>query len=268
MTSTALSAGEQLDFTALETVVREGLATFIEVGQALAEIRDRRLYRTSHATFEEYAHERWLLSRTRAYQLIDAASVGEVMSTNGGHEPPANERQARELVPLKDDEQAMVQVWRELRERHGGMLTAHLVKMEVEKELARQAKIDCPGCGRHVLLDRIDASREIRAGTCFRCGNKVAPEIAITTAYSIDSERHRQLAEKAVERFWKVVTAKGAHPIGDEPVHEVIHLDRALALLTDDDVADAITSLEKGIAETKAMVAELRRHPQRNGGPA
>src|SRR5829696_3454150 len=177
--STALSAGEQVDFTALEMVVREGLATFIEVGQALAEIRDRRLYRASHKTFEEYAHERWRLSRTRAYQFIDAAAVGEVItstSTNGGHSPPENERQARELVPLKDDEQAMVEVWRKLRERHGNKLTAHRVRVEVDRRLACKPKVDCPGCGRHVLVDRIDAPRAHRPGACPRCGNKMPME--------------------------------------------------------------------------------------------
>jgi hypothetical protein len=264
--TTALSTGEQLDFTALETVVREGLATFIEVGQALAEIRDRRLYRTTHATFEEYAHERWLLSRTRAYRLIDAANVAVALSPIG--DTPANEAQTRELAPMLRDEgeQAVVEVWRDLRERHGDKVTAHRIKVEVEQYLARKPKIDCPGCGRMVLVDRIDARREIREGTCVRCGNKMPAEITITTAYSIDSERKRQFAEKAVERFWNVVSHRGGNPIGDEPVHELIHLDRALALLSDEHVAEAIASLEKGIAETKAVVAELRRHQGRNRG--
>jgi hypothetical protein len=66
VSTTALTAGERLDLTAAETIIREGLEKFIEVGQALAEIRDRRLYRATHRTFEEYAHERWLLRLTRS----------------------------------------------------------------------------------------------------------------------------------------------------------------------------------------------------------
>ncbi|MBA3262349.1 MAG: hypothetical protein H0T69_07775 [Thermoleophilaceae bacterium] len=261
--STALSPGERVDLTALETVVREGLATFIEVGQALAEIRDRRLYRAGHGSFEEYCHEQWLLSRTRAYQLIDAAGVAE-MSTNGGHAAPSNERQARELVPLKDDEQAVVEVWRDLREQHGDRLSAHRVKVEVERYLGRKLKMDCPGCGRHVLLDRIDASREMRPGTCDRCGNKISVEDTISSTYEVDSERKRQLAEKAVETFWSVVSARGEIAVvAGEPVHKLIHLERALALLTDEEVAAAISSLENGVAETKALLAELRRHRSR-----
>jgi hypothetical protein len=256
--NTALSTGERVDLTALESIIHEGLATFIEVGQALAEVRDRRLYRDKHGSFEEYCHERWLLSRTRAYQLIDAAVVVNEMSTMVDT-PPANERQARELVPLKDDEQAMVAVWRDLREQHGDRLTAHRVKVEVERYLGRKPKMNCPGCGRHVLLDRIDASREIRPGTCIRCGNKMPVENTISSAYEIDSERKRQLAEKAVERFWSVVSARGElQGVDGEPNHKLMHLDRALALLTDEEITAAINSLEKGIAETKAFVAELR----------
>jgi hypothetical protein len=104
--SKALTTGERHDLETLEGIVQRGIDTFVEVGRALAEIRDRRLYRDSHGTFEEYCDQRWLLSRTRAYQLIDASKVNGVMSTMVDT-PPSNERQARELVPLKHDEQAM-----------------------------------------------------------------------------------------------------------------------------------------------------------------
>jgi hypothetical protein len=43
----------------LEAIVRPGLDTYTEVGDALAEIRDRHLYRDSHPTFEAYVRERW-----------------------------------------------------------------------------------------------------------------------------------------------------------------------------------------------------------------
>jgi hypothetical protein len=43
----------------LEAIVRPGRDTYTEVGDALAEIRDRHLYRDSHPTFEAYVRERW-----------------------------------------------------------------------------------------------------------------------------------------------------------------------------------------------------------------
>ena len=60
-----------------EKTIAAGLEAFFDVGRALLEIRDSRLYRVTHATFEEYCRERWDMSRARAYQLI--ASHGVVM---------------------------------------------------------------------------------------------------------------------------------------------------------------------------------------------
>ncbi len=58
-----------------ERVVEAGLETFVEVGRALMAIRDRRLYREGHATFEDYCVTRWRLSSSRARQLIRASQV-------------------------------------------------------------------------------------------------------------------------------------------------------------------------------------------------
>jgi hypothetical protein len=43
----------------LEAIVQPGLATFVEVGNALAEIRDRRLHRDTHRSFETYVRDWW-----------------------------------------------------------------------------------------------------------------------------------------------------------------------------------------------------------------
>ena len=52
----------------LEAVIERGLATFIEVGKALMEIQDGRLYRETHATFEDYCRQRWEMSRVHAHR--------------------------------------------------------------------------------------------------------------------------------------------------------------------------------------------------------
>ena len=160
---------------------------------------------------------------------------------------PANEAQARELAPLKGDAQAIVEVWADLSKQWGDEVTATKVREAVTETLLREEKTRCGHCHRHVRLrgsHKCPAAPEIDK-----------PEI---TEYSIDSERRRQIAEKAAERFWKVVSNRS--PNGGEPVHELIHLDRALAILTDEEVADAIEQLEQGIVETKAMLVQLRRH--------
>ena len=59
----------------LEHIIQVGLGTFYYVGSALLEIRDSRLYRSTHATFEDYCRDRWKMARNYANKLILAAVV-------------------------------------------------------------------------------------------------------------------------------------------------------------------------------------------------
>jgi hypothetical protein len=102
-TDAALSDAEQCELAVCESVIERNLAAFYEMGQALQRIRDERLYRQTHGTFEEYCGERWGISRPRAYQLIDAAVVVENLSTMV--DKPGSERQARELASLEPEQQ-------------------------------------------------------------------------------------------------------------------------------------------------------------------
>ncbi len=121
-------------FAELEAVVERGLATFVEVGTALMEIRDARLYRETHGTFEAYCRERWGWSRQRSHQLIEASRVSTVVDIG-------NERQARELAPLlREDEHAVVEVWRELRVEYGEDVTATRIKRVVHNRMRRMRR--------------------------------------------------------------------------------------------------------------------------------
>ena len=122
----------------LEAVIERGQQTFYEVGAALLTIRDRRLYREAHATFEDYCRERWDFSRPRAYQLIDAAQVTGLLSTTVDTPLPASESQARELAPLKDEPEAVAAVWQEVTEHAeetGEKITAAAVRAVVREHL-------------------------------------------------------------------------------------------------------------------------------------
>src|SRR5207245_205932 len=78
------------------------MVTFIEVGNALAEIRDRRLYKDQgFSSFEDYCQERWGWSRVRAHQYIGAAEVAGLLTNVN---TPKNEAQARELVGLTPEQ--------------------------------------------------------------------------------------------------------------------------------------------------------------------
>jgi hypothetical protein len=72
-----LSSSEALELKNLESTVERGLIAFWEIGLALRQIQEKRLYRQNYKTFEEYCISRWEMSRRSAYQLIEAASVYE-----------------------------------------------------------------------------------------------------------------------------------------------------------------------------------------------
>ncbi|MGW7329699.1 hypothetical protein ACWGIU_14115 [Streptomyces sp. NPDC054840] len=130
-----LNVDEQTDLARLEGVIERGMNTFVEVGNALAAIQERKLYRSEHGTFEAYCRERWGFSRARAYQLTAAASAVSTI-VDSGEMAPANEGQARELARVPQPER--VDVWRETVERTGGQPTAAAVR---ETYAARTAEV-------------------------------------------------------------------------------------------------------------------------------
>ncbi len=69
-----LSVEEERERLHLERKVERA---FYEAGMALKELRDRRLYRSTHRTFEEYCRERFGYGRDAAYLKIVAAEVYE-----------------------------------------------------------------------------------------------------------------------------------------------------------------------------------------------
>ena len=79
---------------ALEGIIETGMQTFIEVGEALLEIRNDRLYREQgFATFESYCRERWQWSKSHVNRQIQAAQVVQNLTPIGAK--PQNEAQAQ-----------------------------------------------------------------------------------------------------------------------------------------------------------------------------
>jgi len=107
LTQLQLSLAEKTTLIDCERIIGKGITTFIEVGQALTKIRDSRLYRGEHMTFEDYCQKRWRMSRPRAYQLIDANGVLQNLSTFV--DKPTHESQTRALSGLSPSEQR--EVW-------------------------------------------------------------------------------------------------------------------------------------------------------------
>lgn len=142
-----LSIDEERDLAHLERKVERA---FYEAGKALEEIRDRKLYRASHKTFENYCKDRFGYSRRKADYAIAASCVvdnlrkvggdgllppsfsREEMRTNCSQILPTNECQVRNLINLEPDEQR--QIWQEAVEQSNGKIpTGAKVKGIVER---------------------------------------------------------------------------------------------------------------------------------------
>jgi hypothetical protein len=134
MSDTTLTPAETTDLARLERRIEAGIAIFDSVGRALAEVRDRRLYRATHRDFEAYCQERWSFTRQRAAQLIGAAAVATNVSTTG-LQPPATERQARPLAGLAAEAQAAA--WAKAQEAAG---TAQPAGKDVERAAPRSLR--------------------------------------------------------------------------------------------------------------------------------
>lgn len=131
-----LTISEQEQLSRLEETVAQGLKTFVDVGVALMVIRDSKLYRQDHETFEDYCRVRWSMGKSRVYQMIDAAMVVDNLqkSTIGG-QIPDSERQARPLAQLEPEQQ--VEVWAKAVDTapNGKVTAAHVQKVVDDYEV-------------------------------------------------------------------------------------------------------------------------------------
>ncbi len=104
---TLLTDSEASTLAFCERRIAAGLESFRDACFALQQVRDGRLYRASHATFEDYCRVRWGWSRQRGYQLIEAAEV--LASLPIECQPVVDtERAARELAKVEPEQREAV----------------------------------------------------------------------------------------------------------------------------------------------------------------
>jgi hypothetical protein len=127
-----LNEAEKVRLQELEAIVNRGLQTFYEVGQALIEIRDRKLYRQTHKTFEAYCQEKWNIARRTADRYISATKIVEILRPMG-LKIPNKERQVRPLTKLPAAQQ--LEIWQKAVEiSPDGNPTAKIVERLVEEQ--------------------------------------------------------------------------------------------------------------------------------------
>jgi len=131
-----LTHDEERDRHRLELRVEQA---FYQAGKALSELRERRLYRSTHKTFEAYCRDRFNYSRDAAYLKIAAAEVYDniqkFLPTIGRQIPmPTTERQLRDLAKADIEPEMQASAWVQSVDEAGGRVpSGRIVKGIVEQ---------------------------------------------------------------------------------------------------------------------------------------
>lgn len=95
ITNTGGQSDDELSYDELrerEQLERLVERAFYEAGRALKQLRDRRLYRDSHETFEEYCKERFAFTRRHVDYLVAGSQVVDNRQENKLFSNFANQR--------------------------------------------------------------------------------------------------------------------------------------------------------------------------------
>jgi len=133
-TEQPITLKESARLVELERKIETGMTTFVEVGNALMEIRDSKLYRVEYKTFEAYCREKWGMSRQNAHELIGAATVSGNLSGTPDKKLTAVS-QSRALAKLPPDQQP--EAWAKAVEiADGNQPTARQVEQAVRETIS------------------------------------------------------------------------------------------------------------------------------------
>jgi hypothetical protein len=133
-----LTPEEQRDRLDLERRVERAV---FEAGKALMELRDRRLYRSTHRTFEEYCKDRFSYTHRHVNYLIAASLIIEniTMGTNSSQILPTSEVQVRPLAKLEPQQQQ--EVWQQAVEEAGGKVPSGRIVKDVVQRIMERTQV-------------------------------------------------------------------------------------------------------------------------------
>jgi hypothetical protein len=146
-----LTTAEKKKRKQLEKTVEKA---FYLAGLALKELRDLRLYRDTHRSFDDYCRERFGHSRQKSNYLIAGAEIYQNLTTNCCLVLPSTESQVRPLAPLDPDQQC--QAWNAaVSKANGSVPPARLVR-EAARKIIRQEEFNPHYVGEVVLIISAD----------------------------------------------------------------------------------------------------------------
>jgi hypothetical protein len=131
---------------------------FYLAGKALMELRDRKLYRSTHKTFEEYCRERFGFERRYPYRLMESTVVVDNLmkmcpirthfdpradtstpNSSEGQILPINEYQLRPLIPLEPEVQ--IEAWQQAVELAGGKVPSGRIVKDVVQRIMERTQV-------------------------------------------------------------------------------------------------------------------------------
>ncbi len=122
-TLSMLNQSEQKELAECRAIIQKGFHTFVEVGQALVTIQQKRLYRASHDTFEAFCRAEFDMGRAYAYRLIESAKVIEDLSPIGD----------KAALPTPDQRRSAWQKVIDVSDEKSSAITARLVRSVIKK---------------------------------------------------------------------------------------------------------------------------------------
>ncbi|MEV7012022.1 hypothetical protein [Streptosporangium sp. NPDC051022] len=182
-----LELAERDDLAACEAAIDGLRVAFWAAGKALQVIRDARLYRATHTTFEEYCEDRWEMSRSYANRLIREWPLAEALVPIGTK--TLTESHVRELLPLAEEHgsEAALTVYRTVVEVDGVRVTAAILK-DVMSVLPD---------------DRFDSAEAVEQIRTYLAGGQERPERAEASAvetFAVEAGKLRTILQRVVKR--------------------------------------------------------------------
>lgn len=129
-----LTTLEKSRLSECESIIEKSMSSFYDMGIALREIRELKLYKEEYSTFDEYCVAKWSIKKDYANKVIGSSDVIDNLNTIVSV-LPKSEGQTRPLTKLKDPEiqkQAWHDVVKESEETH-----APITAKKVEEVVGR-----------------------------------------------------------------------------------------------------------------------------------
>jgi len=126
-----LTSIERKNLAELEDIIEKHLSAFQETGFCLMQIRDNRLYRESHSSFEAYCKEKWGFARNYANKLIAASRASDDLGTIVP--TPTKESHVRPLLSLPADKRGEVYE-KAIASAPNGQVTAKHIRKEAKEQ--------------------------------------------------------------------------------------------------------------------------------------